>query len=378
MIEGIPNIADQYAKLIRLYSKIDLATRDEAIYALTTADSSEYKSIQEYTEFVKEHLKILSNMNFALPKWLEGTYFRLGLPEDLAPYLFQLIQTARANKEELDIENMTVALSEHEKRLSNTEDAKAKAARFGKQDKPPGNPNPRGGGRSNRNNDKNNTGTPPQCDHCKGKHTKNKCFYLHKDKRPEKWEPYKGKEDLMIENINKSKDSNTRSENNSNKPKSFAAKVVNTTIPNEARTQVVYIDTTSDVHTFWDISKFTEYTKTRLGENTLEGVDSLTIDIPRTGSVILPTIINGELTKVEITGAYHVPDMKYNLLSVGTLEEKGCYVTIRHGIFKVMDLDDDVVFCGTRCGKEYILDLQYQDMPKALRSSSAPPANHGS
>ena len=175
-------------------------------------------------------------MNFALPKWLEGTYFRLGLPEDLAPYLFQLIQTARANKEELDIENMTVALSEHEKRLSNTEDAKAKAARFGKQDKPPGNPNPRGGGRSNRNNDKNNTGTPPQCDHCKGKHTKNKCFYLHKDKRPEKWEPYKGKEDLMIENINKSKDSNTGSKNNSNKPKSFAAKAVNTAIPNKART----------------------------------------------------------------------------------------------------------------------------------------------
>ena len=110
----------------------------------------------------------------------------------------------------------------------------------------------------------------------------------------------------------------------------------------------------------------------------MEGINGLGLYIPRTEIVTLPTIIDSEPAKVEITGAYYIPNVKYNLLSIGTLEQKGYYVTIRDGVFKVIDTLDEVVFSGTRYSKDYILDLKYSEPLRALRSSTTPPANHAS
>ncbi len=83
--------------------------------------------------------------------------------------------------------------------------------------------------------------------------------------------------------------------------------------------------------------------------------------------------------EVSLTGVYYVPEMEYNLLSIGILEEIGCYCTIRNGCFDVIDgSDDEVVFSGTRVDKSYILDLDYAQRPRAMRSSTKPPANHAS
>ena len=71
--------------------------------------------------------------------------------------------------------------------------------------------------------------------------------------------------------------------------------------------------------------------------------------------------------------------MDYNLLSIATLEDKGCYATIKEGRFDIIDSEEDeVVLSGTRVGKSYVLDLKYAYPPQALRSSKKPQANHAS
>ena len=403
--KGIEYIAEVYAKLVRLYGKTNLTTRDEVLHVLARADSSEYVSIQEYLEFLKQHLKTLEDIDHTLPKWIEGTFFRLGLPEDLALYIFQLVQTTRANKTELDIDDITIVLSEYEKRVSNSkENAKVIATRFRKQDKPK-DQGGQGGQDYSRSKSRNNKNKKKKCNHYEGIYKKSKCWYLQKDLRPKGQEPNRDKKYLTIKNINKKKVSNPNpssktSENNTGsgssaksnkatiqqirsfttKTKSLLAKVVNTTTPIKGKTSVVYIDTTSNVHTFQDRSKFTTYTKisSRNGNNTLKGIDGLGLYIPRTETVTLLTMIDSEPAEVEITEVYYVPDMKYNLLSIGILEQKGYYVTIRDDVFKVIDTLDKVVLSGTRYSKDYILDLKYSEPLRALRSSTTPPANHAS
>ena len=71
--------------------------------------------------------------------------------------------------------------------------------------------------------------------------------------------------------------------------------------------------------------------------------------------------------------------MNYNLLSIATLEDKGCYATIKDGRFDIIDSEDDeVILTGTRVGKSYLLDMKYVDPLQALRSSKESPANHAS
>ena len=134
------------------------------------------------------------------------------------------------------------------------------------------------------------------------------------------------------------------------------------------------METTSDVHTIWDRSKFTSYKPfTKKNQETLTGIDGVSIEVLGTGTAMLPTIVDGEVTGVELTNVYHVPAMDYNLLSIGALEAMGCYCTIQDGRFDVMDGEDArVVFAGTRVDNIYILDLKYATTPNALRSSTMP------
>ncbi len=59
--------------------------------------------------------------------------FLLDLNESLEPYIFGLIQSAKVNKSELLIDDMTIALADHDKRSNQEEDfsSKSMVAQFG-------------------------------------------------------------------------------------------------------------------------------------------------------------------------------------------------------------------------------------------------------
>ena len=384
-IKGLDTIYAQWEKLKKQYGASDLSTRDAALSAIARIESSSYKSIQEYTEAIKKQQTILTNMGVGLPAWQLSSFFRMGLEEGLEPYVFQLIQAAKASGQELNIDDMATALSEHDRRVKLQEEtSKAMAARFGKQDKPEKpqhqRKNKKDTAKDTKPGDRKDVGTPP-CSCCKShRHGDTHCYYLHKHLRPEGWEATKGKEDLLIEN-QKKKASSARA-NGSTKPKSirivrtFSTKVINTSIPSAPKEQAVYMDTASDVHTLWDRSKFEDY---KPSNKTLTGIDGKALRVLGIGTALYPRVLNGKAEYVRISSVHHVPDMDYNLLSITTLEDKGCYATIKEGHFDIIDSEEDkVVLSGTRVGKSYLLDLKYAQPPQALRSSKKPQANHTS
>ena len=71
-------------------------------------------------------------MGNPVPSWLLSSFFRLGLNPDLEPYTFQMVNTARTQKRELEIDEMIIALVDHDRRQQFSEDVKALAAKRGK------------------------------------------------------------------------------------------------------------------------------------------------------------------------------------------------------------------------------------------------------
>ena len=190
-------VHEAWLKLKQLYGTSDLATRDQALFEISRIDLEDFKSIAEYSKHINKHAKTLIDLEVGLPKWMLSTFFWLGLKKYLDPYVFQMIQAARAANQELDIDDITVLLVQHDKRISQSEDSRAIPARFGKQTKPK---KSKGIGRED------SKDRRSRCDHCdSGLHKKCKCFYLIPDIRPRDWKPADGKEQLSIEAIRKKK-----------------------------------------------------------------------------------------------------------------------------------------------------------------------------
>jgi len=88
-----------------------------------------------------------------------------------------------------------------------------------------------------------------------------------------------------------------------------------------------------------------------------------------------PAIVEGKLNEIILTNVHHVPAMDYNLLSIATLEQKGCSAAIVNGRFDVMDSGNEKVLSGTRVSSSYLLDLKYSKIPHALKSLYRLPVN---
>ncbi len=65
------------------------------------------------------------DMGNPIPSWLLSAFFRLGLNPDLEPYTFQTVNTAQTQKWELEIDEMIIALVDHDRRQQFSEDIRA-------------------------------------------------------------------------------------------------------------------------------------------------------------------------------------------------------------------------------------------------------------
>ncbi len=360
---------------MKLYSESDLGTRDKVMFEISRADSSKYATIEAYASEIKAVNQTLFKMGLTVPEWMLNTFFRMGLEESLAPLLFTMIQGAKG-KQEPSIDDMAAVIGQHDRMIRDKEENQyAFAARFGKQDKPgkgkpPTTPPTTDSSKKDEKKDR--------CTHCNYTgHKKNKCYFLNPVQRPEGWKPSAGKEPLMKENLKKSNKATVQNqdEDDSIPIKSFAVKQksINTDIAHDVKEDAVYMDTASDVHTLWDRTKFMSY---KPCNDSLSGINGQCLRVEGTGSVRYPTIVDGKLDQIILTNVHHVPGMDYNLLSVATLEQKGCSATIANGRFDIMDSGKEKVLSGTRVGTSYLLDLKYSKTPHALKSSYNHPANH--
>ena len=175
-------------KLAKLYLKKNNHTVFTAVQHLKNAHHSSFKNVSDYASHMRQWYNRVIEMGYSMSDAILAHMFISGLPESLDSYWTQLTIAADQNGTDITFEGVVEGVIAYQRRQENeTATAKAmKAGNFGKQPKGKGrrndsaspNPSNRQGSRTNER----------ECSHCKSrKHTKEKCWYLQKDLRPEWW-----------------------------------------------------------------------------------------------------------------------------------------------------------------------------------------------
>lgn len=177
-ISKITEATNMWFILETQYGQSDLTTLYLAIKELNRAKQSDFKSIQDYADSLKRVATRCSNVGKTIESWMLSNLFLLGLNESLEPYIFGLIQSAKAKNSELLIDEMAIALADHDKRINDEEDfsSKSMVAQFG--------------GKKRKFGGKFRKGSNKTCTHCEQTgHEQQRCWYLHPNLRPDEWKP---------------------------------------------------------------------------------------------------------------------------------------------------------------------------------------------
>ena len=196
-IKGVESPHEIWSILKNQYESSDLATWDNAVSQMVHQTQSEFSTIAEYGEVIKKGAAKCAEMRNPVPSWLLSSFFRLGLNPDLEPYTFQIVNIARTQKRELEIDEMIIALVDQDRRQQFSENTKALAAKKGK-------------GKLVTEKEKSMTSPftkkdkgKERCEHCDPvRYAKKFCYYLMPaNQRSVDWELYYGKEHLLQENL---------------------------------------------------------------------------------------------------------------------------------------------------------------------------------
>jgi hypothetical protein len=197
-LKGIELASEGWTLLKKIYGISQLTTVDAATARIASLKSTSYNSIQGYAAAFKKQQTILTEIGTPMPPTILSAFFRNGLDESLAPYVFSMIQGNKGSGDLLDIDTMVSSLAAREVRNHDDENNKALAARFGKQDKgktrPTSRPNTNSTSRThsknpNDRNDRKDGTKRSLCPNCGVYHRKENCWYIHPELAPDDWTP---------------------------------------------------------------------------------------------------------------------------------------------------------------------------------------------
>ncbi len=238
-----------------------------------------------------------------------------------------MVNTARAQKRELEIDEMIISLVDHDRRLQFSEETKALAIKLsnnkisekGKSQEIPTPPSSALAAKKHR-------GKSP-CDHCgSARHDKKSCyFFLSPDEGPPGWKPFAGKEHLLKENM--------AGKRIATSVKSM--KVALTVNSKSTKDAGFYLDSAADVHKTYDRLLFSTYSEVQLSP--IRMADNSKLRVLGKGTVSLTVMIDDEALQVYLLNVLHSPDLEYNLLSIGTIEDAGYSVLAKNGKMTVFD-----------------------------------------
>ncbi len=129
-IKVVDDPNEMWSTLKRQNKAFNLATRDNAVSPIIFPTQSDFKTIAEYRESIKQGEAKCAEMGNPVASWLQSSFFRLGFNSDLEPYTFQMVNTARVQKRELEIDEMIIALVDHDRRLQFSGETKALATKL--------------------------------------------------------------------------------------------------------------------------------------------------------------------------------------------------------------------------------------------------------
>jgi len=117
------------------YEQSNLTTLYLTIKELNRSKQLNFKFIQNYVDSLKRVAIRCSNVEKTIESWLLSNLFLLDLNESLESYIFGLIQSVKVNKFELLINEMTIALADHDKRANEEKNFNFKSmiAQFGEK-----------------------------------------------------------------------------------------------------------------------------------------------------------------------------------------------------------------------------------------------------
>ena len=317
------------------YEQSDLTTLYLATKELNRSKQSNFKFIQDYADSLKRAATRCSNAGKTIEPWLLSNLFLLGLNESLEPYIFGLIQSAKANKSELLIDEMAIALADHDKRANEEEDFSSKSmiAQFGGKKRKFGS-------------NKFRKGSNKTCSHCEQTgHDQQKCWYLHPNLRPDDWKPSERNKNLAV-------DSGT----------DFGVRIVRSMKISFAdrassRTNAWWIDIGAEDHVCYDKDLFDEQTYRKVTGNSIVTANNEAVAIIGKDTVIIDILLKGQPTKIRLNDVYHCPGLHYNLMSVGQVEAKGYTCSIQKGKFLFIDSMRAIALTDSRSdGGFYFVD----------------------
>ncbi len=323
-IKGVESLHEIWLILKNQYESSDLATRDNAVSQMVHQTQSDFSTIAAYGKVIKKGAAKCAEMGNPVSIWLLSSFFRLGLNLDLEPYTFQMINTAQTQKRDLEIDEMIIALVDHNRRQQFSEDIKALAAKKGK-------------GKSTTEKEKPTTSptTPPSTKKDKGKeccehrgsvrHVKESCYYfMPTNKHPVNWEPYYRKEHLLVENLPDAKSTQC--------PRSL---IVALTVNHELKDTRFYLDSAVEVHICYDRSLFSTYNKE--SSSPVRTADHTELQVLGKSIVPLDVLIDGKPKVVNFCNVLHAPELEYSLLSVNTFEKAGYSILSQNGKMTIHD-----------------------------------------
>ncbi len=340
-IRSLESASEMWINLKKQYGTSDLSTRNLALQRICKFSQSDYKNITEYAEELKKSATKCADMGNTIPPWMLSCFFLMGLDEGLEPYTFGLIQAAKNSNKELDIDDMVVALADHDKRHNSEETVKGLSAKF------------RHKSTSKTRNSERDDSKDLKCDHCKGfKHVKADCRYLHPHLRRKDWKSHSGKEKFMKENLGKQPGAEDSFKSKSTPGVRVMRSMRSSRTLRAGGTTELddtwWIDTGADDHVCFDISQFEPGSYQKVKGASVLTADDNKLKIIGKGSIVLNILVEGTVSRIRLTNVYHVPELRYNLLSVGTVEAKGYSVRIENARFEFVHSSGDVTLSGTR------------------------------
>jgi transposase InsO family protein len=264
-------------KLKKLYEEQGYNARYLALTSLISTRYEDMKSIEEYTEHIKQTARRLADMGSKLDEWIVTSVLLANLGPGYETYVTLKRQSARTKDPELD---EVIAELIDESRVNETRDSTAMAIRKARTS---------------------NSISKFQgiCNHCKKPgHKQADCYLLHPEKRPKK-------------NGLKSWSKNDDSKNKEGASQAFFTLAVSA--DGQANHEGKwYIDTGATDHICTSRKAFKDYTAIKRRVYSATGF----VEAQGTGSVDLDTILpDGSRSIIHLKDVLHVPSVFANLIS---------------------------------------------------------------
>jgi transposase InsO family protein len=342
-VMALEDATSMLKKLEEQYKVRGYTARDIVWRKLTRSELSDYSSVAEYGETIKKAKTELAEMGCDIPSWMITTSFLHGLGETYEEFVTMILtvrtKDASGKFQEPELDDVMELLKDRERRHAENNDDTSKALKSG------------GKGDNQREKQTHSKASKKGegCGYCHSSyHQERKCWFKNPDQAKKEWrEKNKDKiEKLRQETAEKTQALLVRA------AKASASR----------KDDNWYLDSAASVHLTHNLSWF--------GDNQLEDTtmpvslaDGTSVQASGVGTAILNLLVNGENVRTNLRNVYYCPELDSNLISLGTLEKKGCTFTAGKGLLRVSNPDSETALEANRVGTLYVANLASTEGP---------------